>query len=154
MLPVCTTATLQPTWSQCYDGSRREAVPCEAVPEEALLRKHTRSPRARYYVAIPLLWLALGMSGASPRPAAGRTVPIAGNQLGELIFEPLPPRVGERQVIRVGADAQLIGSAGLRRGDSERQRRTPCPPGKSETAVNFSGVPAKAGTHPGNPTSI
>src|SRR2546423_2057023 len=94
MSPVCTTATLQPTWSQCYDGSRREAVPCEAVPEEALLRKHVHSPRARYYVVIPLLLLALVMSGASPRPAAGRTVPIAGNQVGvppdARVLGPLP----------------------------------------------------------------
>src|SRR2546423_8031016 len=94
MSPVCTTATLQPTWSQCYDGRRREAVPCEAVPEEALLRKHVHSPRAHGGVVIPLLLLALVMSGASPWPAAGRTAPIPGNQLGvppgARVLGPLP----------------------------------------------------------------
>src|SRR5919197_64283 len=89
MPPVCTTATLQPTWSQCYDGRRREAV-----PEEALLRKHVHSPRAHGGVGIPLLLLALVMSGASPWPAAGRTVPIPGNQFGvpagARVLGPLP----------------------------------------------------------------
>src|SRR5256714_12446356 len=94
MPPVCTTATLQPTWSQCYDGRRREAVPSEAIPEEALLRKHVHSPCAHGGVVIPLLLLALVMSGASPGPAAGRTVPIPGNPLGvppgARVLGPLP----------------------------------------------------------------
>src|SRR5437764_4501131 len=94
MPPVCTTATLQPTWSQCYDGRRRQAVPSEAVPEEALLRKHVHSPCAHGGVVIPLLLLALVMSGAAPWPAAGRTVPIPGHHLGvppgARVLGPLP----------------------------------------------------------------
>jgi kumamolisin len=59
-----------------------------------LLRKHVHSPRAHGGVVIPLLLLALVMSGASPWPAAGRTVPIPGNQFGvppgARVLGPLP----------------------------------------------------------------
>src|SRR5919199_6263801 len=118
MPPVCTTATLQPTWSQCFDGRRREAVPSEAVPEEVLLRKHVHSPRARGGVVIPLLLLALVMSGASPWPAAGRTVPIPGNQFGvpagTRVLGPLPAGRPLRLIVGLSVRHPAVLAAFLR----------------------------------------
>src|SRR5437764_6394754 len=108
MPPVCTTATLQPTWSQCYDGRRRQAVPSEAVPEEALLRKHVHSSRAHGGVVIPLLLLALVVSGASPWPAAGHTVPIPGNQFG------VPPGARVLGSLPAGRPLRLIVGLAVR----------------------------------------
>src|SRR5919202_6807881 len=118
MPPVCTTATLQPTWSQCYDGSRREAVPSEAVPEEALLRKHVHSPRAHGGAVIALLLLALVMSGAPPWPAAGRTVPIPGNQFGvppgARVLGPLPAGRPVRLIVGLSVRHPAVLAAFLR----------------------------------------
>src|SRR5919198_3807908 len=142
---VCTTATLQPTWSQCYDGRRREAVPSEAVPEEVLLRKHVHSPRAHGGVGIPLLLLALVMSGASPWPAAGRTVPIPGNQFGvppgARVLGPLPAGRPLRLIVGLSVRHPAVLATFLharRAGTLSRRAFTP-----AQFAARFSPTPAE-----------
>src|SRR5919199_3647293 len=145
MRPVCTTATLQPTWSQCYDGRRREAVPCEAVPEEALLRKHVHSPRVHGGVGIPLLLLALVMSGASPWPAAGRTVPIPGNQLGvppgARVLGPLPAGRPLRLIVGLSVRHPAALAAFLHARRAWSRSRPPLTP--AQFAARFSPTPAE-----------
>src|SRR5256714_375775 len=86
----------------------RGRPPCEAVPKEALLRKHVHSRRARGGVVIPLLLLALAMSGASPWPAAGRAVPIPGNQRG------VPPNARVLGPLPAGRPLRLIVGLSVR----------------------------------------
>ena len=110
-----------------------------------MLRKHVHSPRAHGGVVIPLLLLALVMSGASPWPAAGRTVPIPGNQFGvpagARVLGPLPAGRPLRLIVGLSVRHPAVLAAFLHaRREWSLSRPTLTP---AQFAARFSPTPAE-----------